>query len=202
MKYNKYYILGFLAAGMMVTSCADLDTKPEGQMTGEQYAESLADDPSKLASSVSAINYAIAKEYCVFGASQGRADDFGWPAQCLSEGCNSADITSVVSGYNWFSTPSTYSDRTANYANPYERWAMFFNQIKSCNDLLDQIPAETEVVSLKQYKGIAKAVRAWDYLNLVQAYAKTYVTRKMLPCPSTSLRTRKATTHCQAVVRP
>ncbi len=175
MKYNKYYILGFLAAGMMVTSCADLDTKPEGQMTGEQYAESLADDPSKLASSVSAINYAIAKEYCVFGVSQGRADDFGWPAQCLSEGCNSADITSVVSGYNWFSTPSTYSDRTANFANPYERWAMFFNQIKSCNDLLDQIPAETEVVSLKQYKGIAKAVRAWDYLNLVQAYAKTYV---------------------------
>ena len=175
MKYNKYYILGVLAAGLMATSCADLDTKPEGQMTGEQYAESLEKDPSKLASSVSAINYTIAKEYCVFGASSGRADDFGWPAQCLSEGCNSADIAGVVSGYNWFSTPSTYSDRTYNYANPYERWAMFYNQIKSCNDLLDQIPAETENETLKQYKGIAKAVRAWDYLQLVQAYAKTYV---------------------------
>lgn len=175
MKYNKYYILGVLAAGLMATSCSDLDTKPEGQMTGEQYAESLEKDPSKLAASVSAINYAIAKEYCVFGISSGRADDFGWPAQCLSEGCNSADISGVVSGYNWFSTPSTYSDRTWNYANPYERWAMFYNQIKSCNDLLDQIPAETDVETLKQYKGIAKAVRAWDYLQLVQAYAKTYV---------------------------
>lgn len=175
MKYNKYYILGVFAAGLMATSCADLDTKPEGQMTGEQYAESLEKDPSKLASSVSAINYTIAKEYCVFGVSSGRADDFGWPAQCLSEGCNSADIAGVVSGYNWFSTPSSYSDRTYNYANPYERWAMFYNQIKSCNDLLDQIPADTENETLKQYKGIAKAVRAWDYLQLVQAYAKTYV---------------------------
>ena len=157
MKYkNKYYILGVLAAGL-ITSCSDLDTNPEGQLTGTQYGESLEKDPTKLAASVSAINYAIAKEYCVYGITSGRADDFGWPSQCLSEGCNSADITGVVSGYNWFSTPSTYSDRTYNYANPYLRWAMFYNQIKSCNDLLDQIPAETDNVSLKQYKGIAKA---------------------------------------------
>ena len=175
MKYNKYYIIGMLAAGLVTTSCADLDTAPKGQMTGEQYAQSLEKDPTKLAASVSAINYSIAKEYCVFGIEQGRADDFGWPAQCLSEGCNSADITSVVSGYNWFSTPSTYADRTYNYANPYERWAMFYNQIKACNDLLDQIPAATDNVKLKQYKGVAKTVRAWDYLQLVQAYAKTYV---------------------------
>lgn len=175
MKYNKYYILGVLATGLMATSCSDLDTKPEGQLTGEQYAESLEKDPSLLAASVSAINYTVAKEYCVFGASQGRADDFGWPAFCLSEGCNSADITSIVSGYNWFSTASTYDDRNANYANPYERWAMFYNQIKACNDLLDQIPAETTNKKLQQYKGIAKAVRAWDFLILVQYYAKTYV---------------------------
>lgn len=178
MNNKKYYIIGILASGLMATSCSDLDTKPEGQLTGAQYAESLESDPSKLASSVSAINYTVAKEYCVFGESQGRADDFGWPAQCLSEGCNSADIVSVVSGYNWFSTPSTYADRTATYANPYERWALFFNQIKSCNDLLDQIPADTDNEVLKQYKGIAKATRAWDYMQLVQAYAKTYVGHK------------------------
>ena len=174
MKYNKYYILGILATGLMATSCADLDTKPQGQLTGEQYAKSLEEDPSKLASSVSAINYAIAKEYCVFGASSGRADDFGWPSFCLSEGCNSADISGIVSGYNWFSTPSQYEDRNINYANPYERWAMFYNQVKACNDLLDQIPADPDNVSLKQYQGVALAVRAWDYIQLVQAYAKTY----------------------------
>ena len=181
MKYNKYYILGIFAAGLMTVSCSDLDTEPAGQLTGEQYAESLEKDPSLLAASVSAINYTIAKEYCVLGASQGRADDFGWPAQCLSEGCNSADISGIVSGYNWFSTPSTYSDRTYNYANPYERWALFYNQIKACNDLLDQIPATTDNVKQKQYKGIALAVRSWDYLQLVQAYAKTYVGHQTEP---------------------
>lgn len=174
MKYNKHYILGILATGLMATSCADLDTKPQGQLTGEQYAESLEKDPSKLASSVSAINYAIAKEYCVFGASSGRADDFGWPSFCLSEGCNSADISGIVSGYNWFSTPSQYEDRNVNYANPYERWAMFYNQVKACNDLLDQIPADPDNVNLKQYQGVALAVRAWDYIEFVQTYAKTY----------------------------
>ena len=175
MKYNKYYILSVLAAGLMATSCADLDTEPQGQLTGEQYAKSLETDPSLLAASVSAINYTIAKEYCVFGISSGRADDFGWPSFCLSEGCNSSDITSVVSGYNWFSTPSEYEDRNVNYSNPYERWAMFYNQVKACNDLLDQLPTETDNVNLKHYRGVALAVRAWDYLQLVQAYAKTYV---------------------------
>lgn len=175
MKYNKYYFGAIIAGTVLAASCSELDTHPEGQLTGEQYAKSLEKDPSLLAASVSAINYTVAKEYCVFGISQGRADDFGWPSFCLSEGCNSADIVSVVSGYNWFSTASTYNDRNTNYANPYERWAMFYNQIKACNDLLDQIPAETDNVKLKQYKGIAKAVRAWDYLILVQYYAKTYV---------------------------
>jgi hypothetical protein len=178
MKYNKYYILGVLATGLLATSCSELDTHPEGQLTGKQYAESLEKDPSLLAASVSAINYTVAKEYCVFGQASGRGDDFGWPAFCLSEGCNSADITSVVSGYNWFSTASTFDDRNPEYANPYERWAMFYNQIKACNDLLDQIPAGTQNKKLKQYMGIAKTVRAWDYLMLVQAYAKTYVGHK------------------------
>ena len=115
----------------------------------------------------------IGKEYNVFGISQGRADDFGYPADCLSDGTNAGDIVGVNSGYNWFSAAANYNDRNVNYANPYERWAMYYNQIKCCNDLLNNIP-EATTSELKAYQALGKALRAFDYFQLVQRYALTY----------------------------
>lgn len=173
MKLDKIFLLGLAATGLLTTSCADLNTEPAGAVTGDQYSEAVTSDPSKLASVVGSMFFQIGKEYNVYGQTSGRADDFGWPAQCLAEGTNAGDMVSQVSGYNWFSVACNYSDRNIGYANPYIRWSIFYNQIKACNDLLNMIKSPS-TTTLKQDWALAKALRAWDYLELVQQYAFTY----------------------------
>ena len=103
MNMNKQIVIGLGASLMFVTSCADLNTAPEGEVSGTQFTESVAKDNALLEGVAKSAFFNIGKEYNVYGSSRGRADDFGFPADCLSDGTNAGDIVGVNSGYNWFS---------------------------------------------------------------------------------------------------
>ena len=86
------------------------------------------------------------------------------------------------SGYNWFSAAADLTDRNYTYASCFERYAVFYNQIKYANDLIATIdPATTDKASL-QVLGQAKAVRAFDYLSLVPYYQFNYQISADKPC--------------------
>ena len=169
---NKYLVL--ILGGTMIASCADLDTIPEGgTFTTEQKQEVVEMIPERLQADVTGMFSSIAAAYKnVFTSA--RDDDFGYPAVCLSQDLNGPDMVASNSGYNWFSTCSEFSDRSDTYANPYMRWALFYNQIKQANDILKSIPADTENTTLLRYKAQAKAVRAFDYLCLVPYFQFKY----------------------------
>ena len=169
---NKYLVL--ILGGTMIASCADLDTIPEGgTFTNEQKQEVVEMIPERLQADVTGMFSSIAAAYKnVFTSA--RDDDFGYPAVCLSQDLNGPDMVASNSGYNWFSTCSEFSDRSDTYANPYMRWALFYNQIKQANDILKSIPADTENTTLLRYKAQAKAVRAFDYLCLVPYFQFKY----------------------------
>lgn len=159
----------------ILSSCADLDTAPEDKVfTSEQKKEVVAAIPERLAADVNGMFSIIGKQFCVFGATSSRDDDAGYPTVCISQDLNGPDMVSDNSNYNWFSTSSEYSDRSDTYANPYERWAVFYIQIKLANDVLASIPSDTQDATLKIYKAQAKAVRAFDYLSLVPYYQYKY----------------------------
>ena len=42
MKKNNIYNYGLALTVMLATSCADLDTAPEGEVTGDQFTKSVA----------------------------------------------------------------------------------------------------------------------------------------------------------------
>ena len=169
---NKYLVL--ILGGTMIASCADLDTIPEGgTFTTEQKQEVVEMIPERLQADVTGMFSSIAAAYKnVFTSA--REDDFGYPAVCLSQDLNGPDMVASNSDYNWFSTCSEFSDRSDTYANPYMRWALFYNQIKQANDILKSIPADTENTTLIRYKAQAKAVRAFDYLCLVPYFQFKY----------------------------
>ncbi|MEG1403725.1 RagB/SusD family nutrient uptake outer membrane protein [Bacteroides sp.] len=173
MKYiNKLSIVALSCASLL--SCTDLDTIPQGGIfTEEQKQEVVESDPSKLKADITGMYANNLIQYSVFGSSQ-RGDDFGYPAVCLSNDLNGPDMLAPDAGYNWFTTCSEYSDRSDTYANPYMRWALFYNQIKLANDILASIPEDTENQVLKYYRGQAKAVRAFDYLSLVPYFQFKY----------------------------
>ncbi len=170
---KKIYILAL--GGIIFTSCVDLNTKPEdGTFTSDQKQQVVASLPQRLAADVNGMFSIIGKQYCVYGAATSRDDDAGYPTVCLSQDLNGPDMVGDNGNYNWFSVSSSYEDRTDTYANPYMRWAVFYNQLKLANDILATIPPETTDAKLKVYKAQAQAIRAFDYLSLVPYYQFKY----------------------------
>lgn len=170
---RKIYILAL--GGIILSSCVDLNTKPEdGIFTSDQKQEVVASLPQRLAADVNGMFSIIGKQYCVFGAASSRDDDAGYPTVCLSQDLNGPDMVGDNGNYNWFSVSSSYEDRTDTYANPYMRWAVFYNQLKLANDILATIPVETTDATLKIYQAQARAIRAFDYLSLVPYYQFKY----------------------------
>lgn len=168
-------IVALSVGTLLFAACTELDTEPAGAtFTEEQKKDVASNIPERLAADISGMYSMMGEQWSVYGASSSRADDFGYPAVCLSADLNGADMVSTDDDYNWFSVASEYSDRTYTYANPYIRWALFYNQIKAANDVLAAIPDDTDESTLLYYKGQALACRAFDYLNLVTMYQFTY----------------------------
>ena len=170
------YKLFILALGTgFISSCTDLNTFPEGgNFTSDQKTQTVLALPARLSADVNGMFSVIGNQYCVFGSTSSRDDDAGYPTVCLSQDLNGPDMVSDDSGYNWFTVSSQYTDRSDTYANPYMRWAVFYNQLKLANDILATIPVDTDNPTLKVYKGQARAVRAFDYLSLVPYFQFKY----------------------------
>ena len=166
-----------------LASCTDLDTFPQsGTFTEEQKQEVVGLFPERLAADISGMYAVNLQQFTVFGSASQRGDDFGYPAVCLSNDLNAADMVAPNNDYNWFSPCCDLTDRDDTYANNYMRWAVLYNQIKLANDIIASIPADTEDPTLKAYRGQAKAVRAFDYLNLAPYYQFKYKGNEDKPC--------------------
>jgi hypothetical protein len=171
--FNKILILAL--SGVLIWSCTDLDTVPEGGvLTSEQDQETSAAIPERVAAKITGMFSSIATQYYIFGSASSRDDDCGFPAVCLSQDLNGPDMVGDNSGYNWFTVSSDYSDRSDTYANPFMRYAVFYYQMKLANDVLASIPVDTDNEQLLIYKAQAQAVRAFDYLGLVPYFQYKY----------------------------
>ena len=180
----KKYIYAFsvLATSVAFTGCAGLDTESEGRYVTEgQITETNAAISTRSESALVGMYNYLGKSYAARPNST-RADDGGYPTICIQQDSNGADMVCDNSGYNWFSAAADLTDRNYTYASCFERYAVFYNQIKYANDLIATIdPATTDKASL-QVLGQAKAVRAFDYLSLVPYYQFNYQISADKPC--------------------
>lgn len=168
---------------LSLVACSDInDIDGEGyRITDEQKENTIEMIPSRVEASIAGM-YSSMGTVCAAYPSDTRDDDGGYPTVCLSQDLNGPDMVCANNGYNWFSVSSQYNDRSATYANPFMRYAVFYNQIKAANDIILSIDPNTEDVTMKSYLGQAKAVRAFDYLCLAPYYQFRYATSKNLPC--------------------
>lgn len=184
-KMKKIYQLPVvaLAVAMTLSSCSDMDDMlPEGgTQTEDQIKQTNAADPTRVNADIAGMYATMSKLHAGLPTSTSRHDDFGYPTEAISNDLNGADMVCENSGYNWFSVASEYSDRFANYANPYIRFAIFYNQIKCANDLILAI-GENPVDALKGALGQAYAVRAFDYLSLAYHFQFNYQIAADKPC--------------------
>ena len=200
----KIYRLSYFAmAGLMTLASCDDVNKMEpasGNLTYDQVQKSKELVPARSEASFSAMFTMMGLPNGVFNRTSPRADDFGFVMSAISSDAEGPDYIYDDSGYNWFSVCGVYSSRNANYANPYIRYAAPYNQIKIANDLIkDNADLATE--KQKNMVAQARAMRAFDYLSLVQYFQFNYQIAKDKPAvPIVTEKTEDFTNNPRATV--
>lgn len=167
--------LFMLSAAMLSTACNDIDEQvPEGgSLTREQNQETVAAIPERADASFNAMFAMMGRPHACWptGGNSSRADDFGFISSALSQDLEGADISLPNSNYNWFSTCSEMSTRNANYANPYMRYRIPYNQIGMANEVIGTYPENTTDSLAVNRIAQARAIRAFDYMSLAPYFA-------------------------------
>ncbi len=177
-------VMAFAFSAVALTSCEDLlETEYYGSTQSKEQVQKTVDAiPNRVNASVAGMYGALKNPYGYFGTSQGRADDLGYMAVALGQDLNSADMTNIVSGYDWFSVANEWSDRNPQYANPMLRYGLFYDIIYATKEVLASVPDDTESAELKAIRGQAKAIRAFSYLSLAPYFQRNYADHKADPC--------------------
>ncbi len=175
MKANKYITLLFASAALFA-ACEEGDALQGGTVTAEQKSEVAQENPAKLSSDMNALKDNLIQFGTISTSTSTNHLDFGFPALCLMFDQAGQDMVSENHGYNWLSNQLMLQDRvkTSSYNNFI--WKLHFQHIKSANDILKTLVSDEEPQGqIANYIGQALASRAFDYLQLVQAYQFTYL---------------------------
>ena len=145
----------------------------------------ITDDPAHL--SVQAAYDYQKLLYVGYGYYRDRHNDFGFASVCMFLDSRGQDFIGPDDGYNWFSVwgdPAHWRDNTrttlAGVANT-TIWRTCYKTIGACNYV---IATHTSGSEADQYEvAQAKAMRAFEYMQLAQAYQVAYSDNSLsLPC--------------------
>lgn len=172
---KSYKLLTIALMGAITVGCNDLDTYPLGDnVTTDQKEGVLKNDPDMAEAGVNGIA-TLFSVYANTSNDQGAHYDIGYPGVMLSTDSRGYDMVALNTGYNWYSTSTIWSDVANTSAITRLIWRTAYNQIFACNNVLSNIPADTEDKTLMYYRAQALAFRAFDYHVLAQYYQFTYL---------------------------
>lgn len=175
-----YHFSALMLTGLLtVASCSDInDQEPQsGYLTQDQVKETNSQIPNRIDATIAGMYTMMGKPKATW-PDRDRADDFGFIAAALSQDCEGADLVMADNIYNWFSTALSLQTRNADYANPYMRYKMPYNQIGVCQEIIKAYPAETTDLSAIHAIAQARAMRAFDYMALASYFQFSYTTSK------------------------
>ncbi|UKB82460.1 RagB/SusD family nutrient uptake outer membrane protein [Chryseobacterium sp. MEBOG06] len=164
MKKIKYFIAA-IAIGIITQSCAsDLNTLPEGDISGEQ----LNDDQSKPEKILGGI-YLDLRSNGAGGTTS--HSDFGIMAVKAGADLMSNDVIQSTNQH----LGMFYNYEATNASNSASEivWTTFYARIFMINKLLDDLQQDTSTKN-RAIKGQLLALRAYSYFYLVRFYANDY----------------------------
>ena len=174
-----------LSAALLLAACTGFDElKPQGgTLLADQVKTTNQYAPSRGNAPFNGMYTNIGSPVSTFGGGvDGRPDDFGFIMIAFSSDMEAADLVTVNSGYNWFSSCGLLSSRNPDYANPYIRYAVPYNEIAAANEIISTYSEDSEDTEIIWKLAQAKAVRAFSYLNLAPYFQFAYQTSEDLPC--------------------
>lgn len=171
MKKISLYIAG-AALTLLPTSCIqEFSAQQNGYVTSDQ----AADAPGSYDNFVNSIIDSNNGQFSVAGATDHRANDFGYSSFMLERDACGNDMVTFGGDHNWFST--WYEGNFSlgpTYLNCQYPWTFYYAQIRACNTVLGMAGDEPDEAR-KTGAGLAYAMRAFYYLDLAQMFApETY----------------------------
>ncbi len=182
----KYLMSSFVAATLALTSCADLDTAPEGStVTSDQKKEVINDNPERGEASVRAVFSGMnvyMPNYTALSAS--RHNDFGYSSIMMCTDANTEDQSSANNGYNWAGNDVDFYDRTYTSNECQIVWNDLYQIIYAANNVCASYSGEADPADDqgKFFYAQGLASRASMYLTLAQLYQFTYKGNESKPC--------------------
>lgn len=168
MKNTFKYIAAVALSVLALSSCIK-ETIPEG---GTVTAKQLTESASALNASIAGIPAQFATAYPIFGSDNQLEPDCGLP-QFHFEFCEIMGdifVQGTNSGYDWFRRWNINQNMGANTWLAQVPWYTLFSFVKSANDVIGAIGADPETNEQKAYSGMARAIRAMEYLMLMTMY--------------------------------
>ena len=179
-KHSIYLAAGSVLVAMSLVACNDLDLQPQSSyVTAQQKSDALAENPGLAAAGVVGISSNLNQFGSVFSENHA---DFGWPALMMTLDLIGPDEYCSNSGYNWFASSGDYNYGTiGNLANQM-MWYYAYKTIRTCNDVVSNVPENTEDPTLMLNAAQGYANRAYMYFTLAQGFQYTYKGNETLPC--------------------
>lgn len=200
---NKNKILLLMIGGVLLTtSCNDIDEQDfEGnRLSQNEVNGSVEAIPDRIDASFAGMFNLLGKPGA-YSTSQGRADDFGFISANISLDAEGADLAFADNNYNWFSVADELSTRTANYANPLMRYTIPYRQMGVANQIISSYPEGTTDQNAIYNIAQARAIRAFDLLQLAPYFQFSYGTSADEPCVPLLNDSVSATNNPRATVR-
>lgn len=175
----------WILAGAALMACSDIDElEPQGgTLLASQVKRAAEYAPSRGNAPFNGMYSKLGAPVSVYGGGiNGRPDDFGFIMIGYSGDLEAADIVTPYSGYNWFTVCGLLTSRSANYANPYIRYAAPYNEIAAANEVLTTYSENSEDPEVIWKIAQAKAIRAFSYLNLAPYFQFSYTRAADKPC--------------------
>ena len=174
-----------LSSAILLASCTGFENiEPQGgTLLASQVKEANEYAPSRGNAPFNGMYTKLGAPVSTFGGGiDGRPDDFGFIMIAFSSDMEAADLVTANSGYNWFSSCGLLSSRNPDYANPYIRYAVPYNEIAAANEIIATYSEDSEDAGTIWKLAQAKAIRAFSYLNLAPYFQFNYTTSTDLPC--------------------
>lgn len=177
-RINKFLAI-LMVSSLMLASCSDvLDTEPSGTVSQSQITDLAKSNPDALAlilEPMLAGMYGHLVAYNSLGNASVRHDDHGIKSILHIADMMGEDVVQTSGSYGWYYSDYQLILRDKDYQHPYFVWTYLYKMIKMANDIIVQIPADSDDALLKAFRGQALTTRAYGYHYLVQFYQKTYV---------------------------
>jgi hypothetical protein len=165
-----------VSISLLAPGCAE-EVTPQG---GGPSQEQVAGAPGAFDGLVSGLTSSLAGSF-LFGTGNTYPWDFGYPSFFISRDVMGQDILCDPNNNDWFNT--WYYAGTGlgpQYLNCQIPWSYYYKWINNCNTVLGLIGDEPDELQ-RNGTGIAYAMRALFYMDLVRMFQYTYVADTSAP---------------------